>query len=47
MKGVDVVYIRIKNEIQRKITGLTELRRKIISFLFEPVQKIYEIAEMG
>lgn len=47
MEGVDVVYIRIKNVIQKKITGLTELRQKIISFLFTPVQKIYENAEMG
>jgi len=47
MEGVDVVYIRIKNVIQKKITGLTELRQKIISFLFEPVQQIYENSEMG
>ena len=47
IKGVDVFYIRIKNVIQKKITGLTELRQKIISFLFIPVQKIYENAEMG
>lgn len=46
MEGVDVVYIRIKSVIQKKITGMTELRQKIISFLFTPVQKIYENAEM-
>ena len=47
MEGVDVVYIRIKNRIQRKITGLTPLRLKIISFFFTPVQKLYENTEIG
>ncbi|OGT57487.1 MAG: hypothetical protein A3F43_04700 [Gammaproteobacteria bacterium RIFCSPHIGHO2_12_FULL_42_10] len=47
MEGVDVIYIRMKNVIQKKIMGMTELRQKIISFLFDPVQKIYETAEMG
>ena len=47
MEGVDVIYIRVKNVIQKKIMGMTELRQKIILFLFEPVRKIYENAEIG
>lgn len=47
MEGVDVVYVRIRNVIHKKIMGLTELRQKIISFLFEPVQIIYQNVEMG
>ncbi len=47
MEGIDVIYVRIKDVIYKKIMGITELRQKIISFFFEPVQKIYETAEMG
>lgn len=47
MEGVDVIYIRIKDVIHKKIMGITELRQKIISFFFDSVQKIYETAEMG
>ena len=47
MEGIDVIYIRIKDVIHKKIMGITELRQKIISFFFDPVQKIYETAEMG
>ena len=47
MEGVDVIYVRIKHVIQKKIMGMTELRQKIISFLFDSVQKIYKTAEMG
>lgn len=47
MEGVDVIYIRVKDVIEKKIVGMTELRQKIISFLFDSVQKMYEITEMG
>lgn len=47
MEGVDVIYIRINDVIHKKIMGITKLRLKIISFFFDPVQKIYETAEMG
>lgn len=47
MEGIDVIYIRIKDVVHKKIMGITELRQKIISFFFDPVQKIYETAEMG
>lgn len=47
MEGIDVVYVRIRNKMQIKITGITELRRKIILFFFDSVQKIYGIEKMG
>lgn len=47
MEGIDIIYVRVKNKIQRKITGITELRRKIILFFFGSVREIYGIAEMG
>ena len=47
MEGIDVIYIRIKDVIHKKIMGITELRQKIISFFFETVQEIYETAEIG
>lgn len=47
MEGIDVIYIRIKGVIYKKIMGMTELRQQIISFFFDPVQKMYETAEMG
>ena len=47
MEGIDVIYIRIKNVVHKKIMGITELRQKIIAFFFGSVQKIYETAEMG
>lgn len=47
MEGIDVIYIKIKGSIVKKIMGITRLREKIISFLFDPVKKIYQTAEMG
>lgn len=47
MEGIDIIYIRIKDVIQKKIVGITELRQKIISFLFDSVQEIYKTAETG
>lgn len=47
MEGIDIIYIKIKDSIVKKIMGITELRQKIISFFFDPVQKIYQIAETG
>jgi transposase len=47
MEGIDVVYVKVKGVILKKMTGITKIRQKIISFLFESVQKIYQTAEMG
>ena len=40
MEGIDVIYIRIKDVIHKKIMGITELRQKIISFFFETVEAV-------
>lgn len=47
LEGIDVIYIKIKDKIEKKITGITALRQKILSFFFEPVHKIYGMTEMG
>ena len=47
LEGIDVIYIKIKNKVEKKIMGITGLRKKIISFFFKPIQNIYEIGETG
>ena len=43
MEGIDIVYIRVKDDIQRKIMGITDLREKIIRFFYPPVFSIYQV----
>lgn len=43
MEGVDVIYIRVKNTLQKKIMGMTHLRKKIIRFFYPPICSIYQI----
>jgi transposase len=44
MEGIDFVQVRIKNAIKVTISGLTTLRRRIISCFSPTIQKIYGIA---
>ena len=43
MEGVDVIYLRVKNKIQKKIMGITEIREKIIRYFYPSVHEIYQI----
>lgn len=42
MEGIDVIYVSIRKKIHRKITGITELRKKIIQFFFPAIGEIYQ-----
>lgn len=41
MEGIDVVYIGIKDKIQRQIMGITQLKEKIIRLFYPPIRAIY------
>lgn len=45
LEGISVVYIRVKNKIERTITGLDQLKAKIIGLFSENVQVIYGITK--
>ena len=46
LEGVHVVYVRIKNEITKKITGITEIKKKILRLFFPEVQLIYKLEKI-
>jgi transposase len=43
MEGIEIVKIRTEFYIQEIITGLNELRKKILGYFNEPIRKIYEL----
>lgn len=43
MEGIDVVYVRINDEVQRQIMGLTQITEKIIRLFGPPIRSIYQI----
>ena len=43
MEGIDVIYVQIKDKIQRQIMGITQLRKTIIQLFYPCVAEIYQI----
>ena len=43
LEGIDVVYIRINGVMHKQITGISQLKEKILSFFSEHIQNMYKI----
>ena len=41
IEGIDVIYIRIKDEIHRQILGISQIKQKIIRLFYPPMHAIH------
>uniref|UniRef100_UPI001AADA78F hypothetical protein n=1 Tax=Facilibium subflavum TaxID=2219058 RepID=UPI001AADA78F len=46
LEGVHVVYIAVKGQILQQITGITDIKRKILEFFYTEVQEIYHLEKV-
>ncbi|WP_208123336.1 IS1634 family transposase, partial [Facilibium subflavum] len=46
LEGVHVVYIAVKGQILQQITGITDIKRKILEFFYTDVQEIYHLEKV-
>ena len=43
LEGIDVIYVRSNGGLHKQLTGISELREKILRFFSEHIQDIYDI----